>query len=151
MPNLVKRLLTQHDLKEIADAIVKAEQSTSGEIRVDVRQRRSRKERSANIEELARREFHHLGMTHTKERNGVLLFLLLEDRELYILADESIHKKIEARAWQEIADGMASRFSKREFREGLIDAVSAVGGILAQHFPRQPGDTNELRNEVRVR
>jgi uncharacterized membrane protein len=149
--NLVKTLLTQQDLKEIADAIVKAEHLTSGEIRVEIRQRRSRRERSMSIEELARRQFHHLGMTQTKERNGVLLFLLLEDRELHILGDEGIHSKAGPETWQQIADGMISWFSKRKFREGLIEAVHEVGDLLAQHFPRRPDDTNELANEVRIR
>jgi putative membrane protein len=46
---------------------------------------------------------------------------------------------------------MVTWFSERKFREGLVEAVHAVGALLAQHFPRRPDDTNELPNEVRVR
>jgi len=149
--NLVKQVLSKQDLNEIADAIAKAEKLTSGEIRVAVRQRRQRKERSQSVEELARREFHQLGMTKTKHRNGVLLFVLLEHRELFVLADEQIHGRVEAHAWQHIADRTASKFSKKEFRDGLIDAVKEVGGILAQHFPHEKDDRDELPNAVEVR
>jgi len=149
--NLVKQIMTQQDLNAIADAIAKVEKQTSGEIRVAVRQRRHRKERSLSVEELARREFHHLGMTKTKHRNGVLLFVLLEHRELFVLADEQIHGKVDAQTWQHIADNTASRFSRKEFRDGLIDAVTQVGGILAQHFPHEKRDRDELPDEVDVR
>jgi len=148
--NLVKQVLSKQDLNAIADAIARAEKQTSGEIRVALRQRRHRKERSLSVEELARREFHHLGMTKTKHRNGVLLFVLLEHRELFVLADDQIHGKVDAQTWQRIASSTASRFSKKEYRDGLIDAVTEVGGILAQHFPYEKGDRNELRNQVDV-
>jgi len=150
VPNIVKKLFTQQDLKQISDAIADAERSTSGEIRLEIRQRRARKERRASVEQLARREFQKLGMARTKERNGVLLFLLLEDRELQILADDGVHQKVGGEPWQHIADAMISRFSKREFRDGLIEAVRSVGSLLAQHFPHKPDDTNELPNEVRL-
>jgi uncharacterized membrane protein len=149
--NLIKHILSKQDLNAVADAIAGAEKKTSGEIRVAVRQRRHKKERLLSVEELARREFHRLGMTGTKHRNGVLLYVLLEHRELFVLADEEIHGKVDAQTWQRVADSAASRFSRKEYREGLIDAVAQMGEILAQHFPHEKGDRDELPNEVDVR
>jgi uncharacterized membrane protein len=149
--NLVKQILSKQDLNAVADAIARAEKQTSGEIRVAVRQRRHRRERAMSVEELARREFHHLGMTKTKYHNGVLLFVLLEHRELFVLADEQIHGKVEAQTWQRVAESTATRFSRKEYRDGLIEAVTELGGILAKHFPPERGDTDELPNEVDVR
>lgn len=151
MANLVKQILSKQDLSAVADAIARAEKQTSGEIRVAVRQRRHRKERGIGVEELARREFHHLGMTKTKHHNGVLLFVLLEHRELFVLADEQIHSKVEGKTWQRVAESTAARFSRKEYRDGLVEAVTELGGILAQHFPHEEDDTDELPNEVDVR
>ena len=150
MANLVKNFLSKQDLKEIADAIGAQEKRTSGEIRVALRQRRSRKEKSMTVEQLARREFVHLGMMKTKERTGILIFILLEAREFFILADEHINQKVDPDTWRAIAQTMAGAFAKKEFRQGLLDAVRSVADHLARHFPIRPGDTNELSNAVDV-
>ena len=81
MTNHVKRLLAETDLHAIARYIAEQEKQTSGQIRVSIRQSRARNERGRSIEELARKEFHALGMAKTAERSGVLIFLLLEDRK----------------------------------------------------------------------
>ena len=150
MANLVKNFLSKQDLKDIADAIGEQEQRTSGEIRVAVRQKRSRKERTLSVEQLARHEFVHLGMMKTKERTGILIFILLETREFFILADEHINQKVDQDTWSGVAAAMAARFAKKEFRLGLLDAVKDVADHLAQHFPARPGDKNELPNTVDI-
>ncbi|MGA3243450.1 MAG: TPM domain-containing protein [Bacteroidota bacterium] len=148
MANLVKGFLSKQDLKDIADAIAEQEKRTSGEIRVAVRQKRSRKERSMTVEQLARHEFVHLGMMKTKERTGILIFILLEAREFFILADEHINQKVVPDTWRSVAQTMAGSFAKKEYRQGLLDAVRSVADHLAQHFPARPGDKNELPNTV---
>jgi uncharacterized membrane protein len=148
--NLVKNFLSKQDLKDIADAIGEQEQRTSGEIRVAVRQKRSRKERTMPVEQLARHEFVHLGMVKTKERTGILILILLEAREFFILADEHINEKVGPDTWKSIAQTMAGAFAKKEYRQGLLDAVRAVADHLAHHFPVRPGDKNELPNAVDV-
>lgn len=148
--NEVKRFLGEGELKAISDAIRSAELRTSGEIRVSIRDRRAKKDRSLVIERLAWGEFEHLGMTRTKKRNGVLIFLLLRDRQLSIVADEGIHAKVEAGLWQRLVDQMVQRFQKKEYLGGLIHTVEEVGKVLAQHFPKLPDDVNELPDDVQV-
>ena len=150
MANLVKNFLSKKDLKDVADAIAVQERRTSGEIRVAVRQKRSRKEQAMTVEQLARHEFVHLGMMKTKEKTGVLIFILLEAREFFILADEHINEKVGSGTWQSIAQTMSGAFAKKEYRQGLLDAVRSVADCLAQHFPIRPGDTNELSNAVDI-
>jgi uncharacterized membrane protein len=150
VPNLVKKFLSKQDLKDVAEAINDAEKKTSGEIRVGIRQKRTSKEKSLSVEHLARHEFVHLGMMKTKERTGILIFLLLESKEFYILADEHINQKVPPRSWDTVAQAMGANFAKREFRQGLLDAVRTVGDHLAAHFPAKHGDKNELSNEVDV-
>jgi uncharacterized membrane protein len=150
MGNLIKKLFTTEDLAAIAKAIIDAEMSTSGEIRVSIRQKRRWRERKHTIEEIARREFQLLGMKNTKDRTGVLIFLLIEDKKFFILADEGIHTKVEDGTWNKIAGEMSTHFSQKHFREGMIHGIQTVGTILSQHFVRKPDDTNELPNEVNV-
>ncbi|MCU0452291.1 MAG: TPM domain-containing protein [Bacteroidetes bacterium] len=149
--NLLKPLLRPADLASIEAAVVSAEARTGGEIRVEVRQRRSRNERSLSIEQIARREFVALGMSATRDRSGVLIFLLLEERELCILADDGIHAKVEGDTWTRIATSMTERFGSGQFVEGLCDAVRKVGLVLERHVPRRSDDRNELPNSVRQR
>ena len=150
MANLIKSFLTKSDLDAVAEAIGVAEKRTAGEVRVSVRQRRSRKEKGLSVEELARREFVSLGMRKTRDRTGILVFILLETREFFILADEHINEKVREERWREIAGGMARSFADGAYRAGLITAVQSVGEELARFFPIKPDDTNELPNEVRI-
>jgi uncharacterized membrane protein len=146
--NLLKPLLRASDLEAVASAVAAAEARTGGEIRVEVRQRRSRAERSLSIEQIARREFVALGMTATRDRSGVLLFLLLEDRELCILADDGIHEKVDPDTWTRIAGKLSDRLARAQLVDGLVDAVREVGDVLARHVPRRSDDRNELPNVV---
>jgi uncharacterized membrane protein len=150
MKNLVRKLFTQEDLAAIGTAIGAAEKTTAGEIRVSVRQKRRWSERKLTIEEIARREFQLLGMTKTRDRTGILIFLLLQERKFFILADEGIHTKVEDGTWTKIAGDISSHFSQSQFRHGVIVGVQAVGDILSKHFPRKADDANELPNDVHV-
>jgi uncharacterized membrane protein len=148
--NLVKAFLSKQDLNDVSAAIKEAERRTSGEIRVAIRQKRAKKEKALSVEQLARKEFVHLGMTKTQERTGILIFILLEAREFFILADEHINQKVAPQSWDSVAQAMAAQFAKKEFRLGLLNTVRSVGDHLASHFPAMPGDKNELSNKVDI-
>ncbi len=150
MKNLVKQLFTSEDLNAIAAAIGEAEKTTAGEIRVSIRQKRKWREKKLTIEDLARHEFHLLGMTKTKERTGMLIYLLLEDRKFFILADEGIHAKVEDGTWDRIAREMSDHFSQKNFRKGILHGVASVGKELATYFPRTGDNVNELPDDVHV-
>jgi uncharacterized membrane protein len=150
MGNLVKKMFVDEDLKAIASAIGEAEQTTIGEIRVSIRQKRKWTERTLTLEALARKEFQHLGMMHTKQRTGVLIFLLLSDKQFHIFADEGIHGRVETGTWEKIAKQISEHFSQKNFRHGIVHGVKEVGAVLAQHFPTTANDKNELSNEVHV-
>jgi uncharacterized membrane protein len=150
MAQHVKRIFAKEDLAAIASAIKETEKTTAGEIRVSIRQKRGWRERKLTIEQLARKEFHLLRMAETKERIGMLIFLLLQQRQFYILADEGIHAKVEDGTWERIAKEMSEHFSKKNFRQGILHGVEAVGRELSKHFPRTSSDKNELSDEVHV-
>jgi uncharacterized membrane protein len=150
VPNLVKTFLSKKELHEIAGAIAAAEKRTSGEIRVSIRQKRSKKERSLSVEQLARHEFVHLGMMKTEQRTGILIFILLDAREFFILADEHINEKVEPDTWKKTAEAMSSSFARKEFLQGLLTAVASVGEHLARHFPPGANQKNELPDKVEL-
>jgi uncharacterized membrane protein len=151
MSNLIKKLFTKEDLAAIAAEIGEAEKTTAGEIRISVRQKRRWSEKKKTLEEMARLEFRRLGMTKTKDRTGILIFLLIEDQVFFILADEGIHAKVAEGTWTKIAGEMSSHFAQKKFRYGINHGVQLVGKVLSQYFPRKSNDTNELPNEVHVR
>jgi uncharacterized membrane protein len=146
----IKRYLSEENLKSISDLIGEIERQTTGEIRVSLRQRRHFRERRLGLHELALKEFFQLGMDKTKERTGVLIFLLFSERRFHIVADEGIHKKVSDGTWDRLADMMSAHFRKGDFRQGILECVEQVGRILAENFPIQPGDVNELPNDVNV-
>ncbi len=151
MSNYVKKYFTEADIKEIGDSIRAAEENTSGEIRVVIRQQRTWREKKQTLENIARAEFLKLGMDKTQHRTGVLILVILRDRQLYILADEGIYSKIDQASWAVIAQDIVKKFSNNDYRGGILEGIQRVGNILAQHFPKQPGDVNELPNDVVVR
>ncbi len=151
MSNYVKRYFSDSDIKKISDAVQKVEEFTNGEIRVVIREHRTWKERHKSLELIARSEFEALGMTATKDRTGVLILVLLRDRQLYIFADEGIYSKIDKTQLNSIAQGIVEKFSKNEYCSGIIEGIEKLGEILRTHCPKTPDNVNELPNDVVIR
>lgn len=89
--------------------------------------------------------FGHLHVWDTRHNSGVLIYALLSDRAIEILADRGIAAKVDASEWKSICTQMQQGFAAGEFERGAIDGVNAVGNLLAKHFPADgtPRD-NEL-------
>ena len=81
----------------------------------------------------------------TEENCGVLVYLLLADRDVEIVADRGIHAKVGDSAWEGICSGMEAAFRERRFEAGVLAGIAKINALLAEHFPRT-GDagTNEL-------
>ena len=127
----------------IAKAIEEAEHQTSGEIRVHI-------ESKCKEEVLDRAAwlFKKLKMNETKDRNGVLIYLSINDRKFAILGDSGINKVVPAGFWNEIKEMMIGHFGRGEFAVGLIHGIEQAGVQLKQYFPWQTDDTNELSDEI---
>jgi uncharacterized membrane protein len=139
------------DLLMISDAISKAEKTTSGEIRVSAREKKPFLKRKKTIDELAKEEFFRLGMDKTRDKTGILIYLLLSHKQFHILADTGINEKVEENTWHKIKDEMQEKFRQGFFREGIILGIEKVGEILSRHFPVKEDDTNELPDTVSFR
>ncbi|MSU71882.1 MAG: hypothetical protein EXS43_06015 [Opitutus sp.] len=131
------------DQARVVAAIGAAEQRTAGEIRVVVSRRKTDDPVAA-----AREQFERLGMTQTKLRCGVLIFLAPASRAFAVIGDTGIHEKCGGPFWQELATAMTGHFQRGDFTAGLEHGIGRAGTLLAAHFPRSTDDRNELSNEI---
>lgn len=84
----------------------------------------------------------------TKASTGVLLYLSLAEHRAEIIADESIHSKVRAEVWGEAMAVLIAAVKDGRPGDGLAEAVTQIGKVLAEHFPRSEGDTNELPDRL---
>lgn len=138
-----KKFFTEEEKDRIVRAIRGAEQKTSSEIRVYLEHKAK-----ANVFEQAKKVFEKLGMTRTKNRNGVLIYFSLKDRSFAIFGDRGIHEKVGDNFWKAVASRMQSYFSKDDFAGGLEAGIREIGSELKKHFLRDLKDINELPNEL---
>lgn len=139
-----RKFLAAVDKEAVKKAVEEAERLTSGEICVSVSTYFWGSARRA-----ADRAFARLGMAATKDRNGVLLFIVPSKRIFVILGDEGIHAKVGQEFWESVSSILSEAFKKGEFTEGLVSAVREAGRELATHFPFSPEtDVNELPDDV---
>lgn len=143
MASTVEEFLTATDEQEIIAAIRHSESKTSGEIRVHLEHRCN-----GNALLRAQELFHLLKMDNTKEENGVLLYVAVDDQSFAICGDRGINNVVPADFWESTKEKMAKRFKEGDFKSGLIEGVRCVGDKLAAFFPWQHGDSNELPDEI---
>ena len=139
----VEDFLTAQEEKEIVDAILKAERNTSGEIRVHI-EAHTRLDHYQRAQEV----FHLLKMDNTKEENGVLIYVAVNDKKFVICGDKGINKIVPPNFWESTKDAIQEHFKKGEFKDGIVAGILTAGDELQTHFPWQPNDTNELSNEI---
>jgi uncharacterized membrane protein len=138
-----REFLTKLEHDEIVKAIGEAEANTSGEIRLFI----SRKEPEDAVD-AAQKEFTHLGMHKTKERNGVLIFVAPRVRKFAIIGDTAVHAQCGDDFWTQVAHEISTHFRKGEFTEGILHGIRRAGKLLAAHFPHHPGDQNRLPDDI---
>jgi len=138
-----KEFLGKENETLITKAIEKTEHQTSGEIRVHVESKCK-----GEVLDRAAWLFKKLKMHETKDRNGVLIYLSINDRKFAIIGDAGINKVVPAEFWDENKEMMISHFKKGEFAIGLINGIEKAGEQLKQFFPYQEDDVNELSDEI---
>jgi uncharacterized membrane protein len=140
----VPRKLTGHvserTLDAVAGAVDEAESMTSGEIVVRIVHGLLPLEKARPR---AIRAFRELGCHETRLRNAVLLFVIMKKRRFEIVADEGIEARVERETWEELASWIGREIQRLGFERGLCAGVRRIGRVLAEHFPRAPGDEDE--------
>ena len=142
----VRRIFTPKVLAAIEQAIKLCEATHSGQIRFVVEGALDGKPlfRDQPARERALDLFSHLRIWDTAHNNGVLIYLLLADRQVEIVADRGIHAKAGTASWEKICKAMETDFKAGNFEAGVIRGIGAVSQQLAAHFPKRGADKNEL-------
>ena len=144
MSNQTEAFLSKTEEEEIVDAIRQAERTTSGEIRVDLEP----STKGMDIFERAMEVFHALKMDNTKQANGVLIYVAVEDRNFVIFGDKGINDVVLDDFWESTKDRIVSHFKNNHYKDGLVDGVLKAGEQLQKHFPWDEEDTNELSDQI---
>jgi uncharacterized membrane protein YgcG len=149
------RALGADGLRQIEQRVAASERRHSGEIRVCVEAGLplSYLWNHATPRERAVSMFGKLRVWDTEHNNGVLIYLLLAEHAIEIVADRGLARRVEAGVWQGIVAALSAHLKAGRHREGVEAAVDAVSRLLEQHFPLGPGEANpdELPNPVEVR
>jgi putative membrane protein len=106
---------------------------------------------AARVRRAALEQFEALGLTHTRDKTGVLIFASLDDHRAEVLADSGIYEKTTPQDWQCVVDALVSELAKDRPADGFTAAVGQASAILARHFPRKADDANELPNGLVTR
>ncbi len=140
-----KSLLSEEDNNRIVEAIKSTEQLTSGEIRVYMESKNplvSTIERASEI-------FIKMQMHQTKQRNAVLLYIALKDKEVALFGDEGIHQQVGSDFWNRQVSQMIQLFKENSIADGIIKCVAEVGNVLIDKFPYNSlEDKNELPDDI---
>lgn len=135
--------LTPEDEQEVVAAIKQAELETSGEIRVHI-------EGHSDLDHFKRAVavFHELKMDATAKRNGVLIYVAVQDKSFVIYGDQGINELVANDFWNTTMDTIQSHFRAGQFKEGLIAGILKSGEVLKQYFPWEEYDVDELSNDI---
>ena len=142
----VRHVFGRSTLEAIEKAIKAAEATHLGEIRFAVEgaldgrplfEGQTARERALDL-------FSQLRVWDTQHNNGLLIYLLLADRAVEIVADRGIHAQVGAHEWEKICRQMEAAFKRGDYEAGVLSGIRAVAGHLAKHFPSDGPKPNEL-------
>jgi uncharacterized membrane protein len=140
----VHSVFPAHTLHAIEQAVRQAEFTHGGEIRFAVEGELSTAELFADLppRERALQVFSELRVWDTANNNGVLIYVLLADHDVEIVADRGFTGRISNEEWVSICHRMESAFKQGDFERGALEGITAVSALVARHFPSI--DRNEL-------
>ena len=129
--NNPKKFFSADEQKRILEAIEKAEDHTSGEIRLHLEGRCPTEEPLDHAKEL----FFQLEMDKTAQRNGVLIYLATASHRFAILGDEGIHRVVPENFWEDVKELMVSHFREDDFGQGMVEGIARIGEKAPRIFP----------------
>ena len=140
-----KDFFTAEEQQQLIEAIQKAEQQTSGEVRIFVES----KCRYVDALDRAQEIFFSLKMNETELRNGTLIYVAIKDRQAAVFGDEGIHQKVGQKYWEDEVKKMLSHFRNQKLADGICQGIFDLGEALKFYFPYNSGtDKNELPDEI---
>ena len=147
-PSASRRAIAPDMLKRLQQQIAASEQRHSGEIRIYVEASLplSYLWHNAPMRQVIRQRaltlFGKLRVWDTAHNNGVLIYLMLAERAIEVVADRGLNERVDPTVWQVMVSGMSAAFKDGHFEQGLTQALEQVSALLVQHFPLVAGDAN---------
>ena len=143
-----RRAFPQATLDAIEAAIKASETTHGGEIRFAIESSLapSLVWRGMSGRERAIEMFSNLRVWDTEHNSGVLVYLLLADRDIEIVADRGIAAHVAPAVWEQVAQTMEAAFRRGDFERGALAGIEAIGTLLAAHFPPTGNNPDELAN-----
>ncbi len=142
--NKKRQFFTAEQQHLMVQAVQQAEKNTSGEIRIFVESKCEYMDAVDRAKEI----FFNLKMEKTKDRNAVLLYIALDDRQLALFADEGIYQRLGQQYWDEKVKKITGAFTKDDYTGGVCHVVIEIGEALKTEFPYQSDDKNELPDDI---
>lgn len=142
----VRRVFPPATLDAIENAIREAEATHAGQIRfaVEASLELSPLLAGQTAQQRAVDVFSNLRVWDTEHNNGVLIYLLLADRDVEIIADRGVHAKLGQETWETLCQQMEAAFRAGKFEQGVLAGIRSVGRHLARHYPPAGEKINEL-------
>jgi uncharacterized membrane protein len=140
-----KTFFSEQEKDTIVKAIQEAEKNTSGEIRLHLENKCSR-----DPMHRAKEVFAELKMHKTELKNGVLIYIAVQDHQVAIWGDEGINYHVGQAFWDDEVNIITTHFKAGKYTEGVSKAIIQVGENLKKYFPFIGGDTNELSDEISI-
>lgn len=141
-----RKLFPASTLKVIEVAIQQSESHHSGELRFAIENALTTRQiiQALSSRQRAVQVFSDLRVWDTEENSGVLIYLLLAERTVHIIADRGINKKVAQSEWNAIVQAMQTEFQQGDFQRGSVTGIEQITVLLARHFPANPDNPNEL-------
>jgi uncharacterized membrane protein len=148
----VRRHFPKHVLQNIEHAIRESETTHSGELRfvIEAALHPYSVLLGKTPRQRALEHFANLGVWDTEQNNGVLIYLLLADHDVEIVADRGINNFVGTQGWEQICHDMEAAFRKGEFEAGMLVGIREIGEVLEKHFPADGSNKNELSDKPLV-
>ena len=152
LPGSVARAFPPSALSRIEQAIAASETRHGGEIRFAVEGALDPLPlvRGQSARQRAVQAFAELGVWDTEQNNGVLLYLLLADHDVEIVADRGLNGKVTLAEWEGVCRAMESALRAGRYEAAVTEGIAQIAGLVARHFPPRPREPNELSDQPAV-
>ena len=147
-PWRVRQVFPSHALHAIAEAVSQSEKTHEGQIRfaVEAALELPALLRGQSARERAVEVFSQLRVWDTERNNGVLVYLLLADHDIEIVADRGIAARVAPEVWEQVAQTMEAAFRNGRFEQGALAGIARISDVLAGHFPPTGRNPDDLAN-----
>jgi uncharacterized membrane protein len=137
-----RRFLSADDIQAVESAVGRAEEASSGQIKVVLA-----RHCWFGLRRKARRLFGRFGLDQTVRRNCVMILLVTSNRQFLIYGDRGIHEHVGREFWNAVRDAIQAQFRTGDLAGGLCAGIAEIGRRLAEHFPKEGGG-DELPNRI---